>query len=93
MSGEISTPSTQDQTKLDYEKKRKADKAACARQWRAKHADIVKSRFECECGSTYLYCGKTNHMRTDKHRRFVEFQNQLKTMQSQLESKSANATH
>lgn len=32
---------------------------------------LTNTRFICECGGSYTYRNKTNHMRTDKHRNAI----------------------
>ena len=47
------------------------------RQYREKNKKIINAKqnqkYNCECGGKYTRCHKTNHMKTKKHRDYMEF--------------------
>ena len=50
------------------------------RRWREKNAHVLETRFKCDCGSSYFYTNKTQHLRTQKHLRFVQYQQDLNSV-------------
>lgn len=63
------------------------------RQWRQKNIDMVKSRIQCVCGSTYTYINKCNHLRTQKHQRYLSLQSELENLRKELEEARAINKH
>lgn len=48
-----------------------------SRQWRKDNSARVVARVDCDCGGRYLAPNKSNHLRTNKHQTWIEFQRQL----------------
>lgn len=44
-----------------------------SRMWREKNKDKINQKHQCECGGRYTFFAKSNHLKTAKHRRWVEF--------------------
>ncbi len=79
-----------DDPKMEYRIKRNADKAAFARKWRLQHAELLKSKITCECGTAYSYANKSHHMRTKKHNLIMEMKNQMNVIQSKFDEYKAS---
>jgi hypothetical protein len=54
--------------KLDGGKK----KLQMEKVWRDANDDMVKQKINCECGGHYTYFNKYGHLKTAKHKKYLE---------------------
>jgi len=64
-------------TRKDYYKPELAHKNY--RNFYEKYNDKVMEKTKCECGGSYTYFNKSNHMKSFKHSRFKDSKNALST--------------
>jgi hypothetical protein len=65
----------------------KATNAEMCRAWRQQNLCLVRSRIQCECGSSYTYPNKSQHFNTKKHK----YQMEIDSLRKQLhETKPKN---
>jgi hypothetical protein len=56
------------------------------RQWRTENASLLKSRIRCECGLTYTYTNKYQHVRTKNHQNMLQIEALRKQLKEALDS-------
>ena len=50
-----------------------ADKLkAVQKEYRGNNADKIKAKFTCPCGGKYTYSGKSTHLKTERHLKYLE---------------------
>ena len=50
------------------------DNREALKQYREVNRERSNEKFNCECGGKYTRCGKSHHMKTKKHQRYIEAQ-------------------
>ena len=55
----------------EYRKNNRPYLAYMYRQYMINNCKKFNTKIECECGATFLYHSKSNHLRTKKHLKYI----------------------